>query len=215
MSVRLPESCAAVIMELNTRIAELCDASVSGCSVRREVINIERWMRERYECDHYAPIRDVIEPFRFRTAVRASVSFQHNWRNYNGWTDQTSVDLWPYAEIKGSFDPWRTDVILARWRHAGGIVVGRDRRMIAAKNCGVWAGFSIFGLPYPPFDAYLDMAVIDIDRDESCMLGIMQPNDELSPPPTEPKPAHLTIDSEVVTLIADANRLTPGRVSPT
>lgn len=205
---------ATVIATLNNRIAELRDASVSGTSVRRDVIDTERWMRERYESEEYAPIRNLIEPFRFRVAVTASVSFHHNWRYYAGNRDKISFDLWPYSEIRASFDPWRRDGIHVRWREAGGSTVGHERRMIASKSCGVWAAFSLFGLPYPPFDQYLDMEVTDIDREEACSLGLMCMDDDITLPPEEIAPAALEIDSEVVTLIAEANRLTPARVSP-
>jgi hypothetical protein len=206
---------ATVIATLNSRITELRDASASGTSVRRDVIDTERWMRECYESVEYASIRNLIEPFRFRVAVTASVSFYQNWRHYDSNRDKISVDMLPYSEIKTAFDPWRKDAIHVRWREAGGSTVGRERRMIASKSCGVWVAFSLFGLPYPPFDQYLDMDVTDINREEACSLGLMCMDDDITLPTEEIAPAALEIDSDVVTLIAEANRLTPIRVSPT
>jgi len=206
--MRLGSSCAEVLATINGRIVELRDKAISGDSVRNDVINFEQRMRAHYFSSDCAPIRDVIEPFRFRCALTASCSFLRNWRTYE--SDREIVDDWPYGWLRVDSSPSRMDEIAMRWQLAGGLFVGEDRRMMAKRDSPAWSKFSLFGLPYPPFDQYLDIALSPLELDEARSLRL---SGKVSPPPSLTEPAALTIDSDVVTLITNANRNTYSRVS--
>ena len=201
-------TCSDVLETINRRIVELRNQAISGCGVRNEVIDFEKWMRERYFSDECSPIRDVIEPFRFRCALKASCSFLRNWKTYE--SERDIVDDWPYGWLRFESSPTRTDEIVMRWKLAGGLFVGEDRKMMAKRDSPAWSKFSLFGLPYPPFDQYFDIALASVEADEARSLGL---RGQVSAPPSLKEPAALMIDSDVVTLITNANRNAYPRVS--
>lgn len=207
------DCCQQALARINKRIFELRNTSIAGQSVRRDVIEFERWMRSLYEMDEYASIRDLIEPCRFRVALTASTSFYRNWRHYMELVNPDRANLWPFACLQHDNNPARRDQVTMRWKMAGGIIVDKNR-LIAPSNSPVWSRFSVFSVPYPPFDQYLDIQVIEIDRDEACKLGLMRADDIFAPQTPMPEPDTLTIDSDVVSLMTDANRLSFARVSP-
>lgn len=58
----------------------------------------------------------------------------------------------------------------ARWRAAGGRIIGG--RAVALKEDVVWARFSSYGFPYPPFDWSGALYLEDLERDEAKALGL-------------------------------------------
>jgi hypothetical protein len=214
MSTAKYDDCAKMLDAINRRIVKLRNAVVKGKSVRSEVIEFERWMRERCALEQYAPIRDAIEPFRFRTAITVSVSFYRNWKQYESGIDRDLYDIYPYSRLALQAGCSRSDDVTERWLASGGSFVGTDQHMMARKGSSIWSTFSLFGLLYPPFDPYFDHHVLDVSFQEAYDFGLNEFGEKTCYPRHEPEPDALTIDSEVVSLFADANRLTPGRVSP-
>jgi len=68
-----------------------------------------------------------------------------------------------------------------RWRAAGGKFPGG--RMVALKTSPVWVNLSRFGNPWPPYDYSSGMGVMDIDRAEAERLGLLTPEQRLTPEP--------------------------------
>ena len=54
-------------------------------------------------------------------------------------------------------------------------------RMVALKTSGVWIHLSRFGLPYDPVDYNTGMGRRDVDRDEAETLGLIKPEQTLTP----------------------------------
>lgn len=67
-----------------------------------------------------------------------------------------------------------------RWADAGGTFFGS--RMIALKDAPVWTALSRFGKPWPPFDYGSGMGVEDISREEAEQIGLIKPDQQVSPP---------------------------------
>lgn len=77
------------------------------------------------------------------------------------------------------------------WSQAGGEFFGEQGsnddypfsagRMIAAKNDPIWTRISRFNTPWPPFDWGSGMGLRGIDRDEAESLGVLGPDDEVTP----------------------------------
>lgn len=69
------------------------------------------------------------------------------------------------------------------WASKGGTFYGT--RMIARKDDPIWTAISRFGRPWPPFDFGSGMGLENIDRDEAESLGLLTPDDQVSPPLVE------------------------------
>jgi hypothetical protein len=54
-------------------------------------------------------------------------------------------------------------------------------RMMAAKTDGIWKRISRFNTPWPPYDWGSGMGLRGVDRDESELLGVIDPADVLVP----------------------------------
>ena len=130
------------------------------------------------------------------------------WRNHE--SDREAYDTWPYKEViaRGDLYAGRWDEVVKCWKASGGGV--KKKRLLAKVDSPVWQEFSAFGLPYPPFDQHLDLMVRNISEEEAQSLKL--PCDT-SIPPSLPEPAALTIDSEIVTLIVEANQGSRERVT--
>jgi hypothetical protein len=94
--------------------------------------------------------------------------------------DADVLDAYPAQEFtriesrKVERDDWQE-----RWERAGGELY--DGRMIALKTDPVWAKLSRFGTPWPPFDYGSGMGLIDISRKEAEELGLIEPNEKITP----------------------------------
>jgi hypothetical protein len=106
-------------------------------------------------------------------------------RGYGKWAadmDPDLLDVWPAQELvrvmarKAPRGDWQT-----RWEEAGGTLV--EGRMAALKTSPVWASLSRFGQPFPPYDYGSGMGVRDVRRDEAERLGLIGPDDTLTPEP--------------------------------
>lgn len=106
-------------------------------------------------------------------------------RGYGKWAadmDPDLLDVWPAQELvrvmarKAPRGDWKQ-----RWQEAGGTLV--EGRMVALKTSPVWASLSRFGQPFPPYDYGSGMGVRDVRRDEAERLGIIGPDDTLTPEP--------------------------------
>lgn len=66
-----------------------------------------------------------------------------------------------------------------RWQAAGAAVNWKgatSTAMAALKTSPIWAAFSRFGTPYPPFDFGSGMGLRDLDREEAESIGLIPPD---------------------------------------
>lgn len=66
-----------------------------------------------------------------------------------------------------------------RWTEAGGTL--HEGRMVALKTDAVWTKINRFGTPWPPFDFQSGMGLVELDRDEAEVLGLITMDDVLEP----------------------------------
>jgi hypothetical protein len=93
--------------------------------------------------------------------------------------DAAILDEFPAQELVRVEARWETRDWLARWQTAGGQLFGG--RMIARKDAPIWTEISRFGRPWPPFDFGSGMGLRDIERDEAVALGVIRPQDSITP----------------------------------
>ncbi|MBP7638120.1 MAG: hypothetical protein KBA18_09625 [Kiritimatiellae bacterium] len=118
-----------------------------------------------------------------RSKARLDLILTQNVRRARGYArravDMDILDDWPAQELVRVFQrkaprDWRV-----RWAQAGGRLYGG--RMIALKTDPVWSNISRFGESYPPFDYGSGMGLRDIAREEAEKLGLIGPDDVLTP----------------------------------
>jgi hypothetical protein len=112
--------------------------------------------------------------------------------------DQQTASARNYAAHKIAMDPDMLDAVPAqelarerdskvkrdwtrRFRAAGG--EPRGGRLAALKTDPVWTRLSRFGVPWPPFDFGSGMGLRDLLRDEAETLGLLRPDQTLTPEP--------------------------------
>lgn len=159
------------------KIKGILDGSVSMSDARKEI-------REALAAAGYAPPEGAEGGLRdHRSKARLDLILTQNVRRARGYArraaDMEILDDWPAQELVRVFQrkmprDWR-----ARWAQAGGRLYGG--RMIALKTDPVWSNISRFGEPYPPFDYGSGMGLRDIDREEAEKLGLIGPDDVLTP----------------------------------
>lgn len=100
--------------------------------------------------------------------LRAQLAGERDWKASQ---DRDVVDAFPASEllvVLGDVEPfpWKE-----RWIAAGGRLV--DDRAIAPKGDPIWARFSEFGRPHPPFDWLTTLDWEDVNRSEAERLGVI------------------------------------------
>lgn len=124
-------------------------------------------------------LQDLSSDMRLNLIIKTNSDMARNYAYFEQGQDPAILDAWPAqelfrAELRQEPRDWRE-----RWVRAGGKLYGE--RMIAPKNDPVWETISAFGLPYPPFDFNSGMDVRDVDRDEAISLGVIQPEQRVTP----------------------------------
>jgi hypothetical protein len=120
---------------------------------------------------------------------RLDLILQQNVRKARGYAkraadmDPDTLDQWPAQELIRVMPRKKARSWKARWEAAGGTLI--QGRMVALKTAPIWSNISRFGDPFPPFDYGSGMGLKDIDRDEAEELGLLGPEDVLTPDPVE------------------------------
>jgi hypothetical protein len=123
-----------------------------------------------------------------RTDNRLNLILDTNTRMARGYgqhiqgQDPDILDSWPAQELIRIHDRKEPRDWLVLWQAEGGQLYGGGR-MIARKDDPIWENISAFGLPYPPFDFNSGMGLADIDRIEAETLGVLTPEDKITPKP--------------------------------
>lgn len=159
------------------KIKGILDGRVSMSDARKAI-------REALDATGYIPPEGAEGGLRdHRSKTRLDLILTQNVRRARGYArrqaDMEILDDWPAQELVRLFQrkaprDWR-----ARWTDAGGQLY--NGRMIALKTDPIWAAISRFGEPYPPFDYNSGMGLRDIDREEAEALGLIGPEDMLTP----------------------------------
>lgn len=104
------------------------------------------------------------------------------------------LDMWPASEAYQLMEPSFARNWELAWSKAGGQLC--EGRFIARKDSSVWAAFSDFGFPFPPFGVDDCLWLRDVDREETVKLGLMtgfEPVSALTLPEAGELPFLLTI----------------------
>lgn len=153
----------------------------------------------------------------FSSDVRINLILNQNadhLRGYGDWLqgqDEAVLDQWPAQELFRAIEakvprPW-----IVRWAQAGGRTFGG--RMIALKTDTIWYRISRFNDPYPPFDYNSGMRVRDVDRDEAEELGLIKPDQILTPNPVPPnKTLQASVEGMDPALVAEVMKVHAGDV---
>ncbi len=165
------------LVAAGSKIKGVLDGAVSMSDARVAV-------REALDAAGYVPPDGAEGGLRdHRSKARLDLIITQNVRKARGYArrqaDMLALDDWPAQELVRLFQrkvprDWR-----ARWTEAGGRL--KDGRMIALKTDPIWYNISRFGDPFPPFDYGSGMGLRDIDREEAERLGLIGPDDVLTP----------------------------------
>jgi hypothetical protein len=98
---------------------------------------------------------------------RMSHAIEHGRRNWQQGLEPVLLDNWPAGQLICVTGRMPAGV-KQRWTAAGGRIV--RGKMMALKTDPVWARFSKFGRPHPPFDAQDVLRVEDVDADDAQIL---------------------------------------------
>ncbi|MCK9468143.1 MAG: hypothetical protein M0Q49_01890 [Porticoccaceae bacterium] len=170
------------LVEIGRSIKGILDGERSMSEARRDI-------RRALDAAGYEPPAGEAGTLKdHRSRRRLDLILQQNTRNARGYgkyaadMDQDVLDMWPAQELvrimarRVPRTTWRQ-----RWREAGGQLYGG--RMIALKTSPVWVNLSRFGNPWPPYDYGSGMGVMDIGRAEAERLGLLTPEQHLTPEP--------------------------------
>ena len=91
------------------------------------------------------------------------------------------LNEWPAQELVRLEERIQPRDWLSRWEQNGGPRLVDGTRMIALKTNPIWVNISAFGTPWPPFDYDSGMGLVDIDRAEAELLGLIAPETNLEP----------------------------------
>jgi hypothetical protein len=171
------------LVEMGNSIKQILDGTKSASESRRDI-------RAALSAAGYVAPTGKDESLQDHTTQRRlDLILQQNVRKARGYAkrsadmDPDTLDQWPAQELirvmpRKSERNWK-----ARWVAAGGQLV--KGRMVALKTAPIWANISRFGEPFPPFDYGSGMGLKDIDREEAEALGLLGPEDILTPDPVE------------------------------
>jgi hypothetical protein len=171
------------LVEMGNSIKQILDGTKSASESRRDI-------RAALSAAGYVAPAGKEESLQDHTTQRRlDLILQQNVRKARGYAkrsadmDPDTLDQWPAQELirvmpRKSERNWK-----ARWVAAGGQLI--KGRMVALKTAPIWANISRFGEPFPPFDYGSGMGLKDIDRDEAEALGLLGPEDILTPDPVE------------------------------
>lgn len=168
------------VVEIGHNLKEIIDGKRSLSEARRDI-------RHALDAAGYQPPAGSEGGLKdHRSRRRLDLILQQNLRNARGYAKYAAdmqseiLDLWPAQEFirvmkrKEERTTWQQ-----RWLDAGGQLYGR--RMIALKTSPVWVNLSRFGNPWPPYDYGSGMGVIDVSREEAERLGLITPEQTLTP----------------------------------
>ena len=159
------------------KIKGILDGAVSMSDARKSI-------REALDAAGYVPPEGAEGTLTdHRSKTRLDLILTQNVRKARGYArrqaDMLALDDWPAQELVRLFYRKVTRDWTERWEEAGGQTPGG--RMAALKTDPIWAAISRFGEPYPPFDYGSGMGLRDIDREEAEKLGLIGPDDVLTP----------------------------------
>lgn len=124
-------------------------------------------------------IQDITSEVRTELIVQTQVGKAYGFANWKAGQDEDALDAFPAQELVRIRDAAAPRDWEARWTKAGGSVI--DGRMVALKGDGIWSRISRFGTPYPPYDFGSGMWVEDVSRAEAVDLGLMTPDQVVTP----------------------------------
>jgi hypothetical protein len=165
------------LVAAGAKIKGILDGTVSMSDARKEI-------REALDAAGYVPPEGAEGGLRdHRSKARLDLILTQNVRKARGYArreaDMEILDDWPAQELVRLFQRKAARDWGQRWTAAGGRLYGG--RMIAIKTDPIWAAISRFSEPYPPFDYGSGMGLRDIDRGEAEKLGLIGPDDVLTP----------------------------------
>jgi len=124
-------------------------------------------------------LQDLGSDARIRVILDTNIRQARGYGQFAQGQSEAVLDQWPAQELIRVEDRQSPRDWTARWRGAGGKLVGG--RMVALKSDPVWSAISRFNLPYPPFDYMSGMGVQDVDRDEAERLGLIDRDTQVPP----------------------------------
>ena len=165
------------LVEAGAQIKGILDGGVSMSDARKSI-------REALDAAGYVPPAGAEGGLTdHRSKTRLDLILTQNVRKARGYArreaDMETLDDWPAQELVRLFQRQAPRDWTERWAEAGGQTPGG--RMIALKTDPIWSAISRFGEPYPPFDYGSGMGLRDIDREEAEKLGLLGPDDVLTP----------------------------------
>lgn len=177
-------SLAGPVADIGSKIKAVLDGTLSESEFRRD-------MRESLAEAGYVPpesgkggLLDHTSRSRLDLILTQNVRAARNYGQWAGGMDPAVLDEFPAQELLRIYNrknPRPRSFWRGRWEDAGGRIY--NGRMVALKTSPVWSAISRFGLPYPPYDYGSGMGVLDVSRDEAERLGLLAPDEEVTPEP--------------------------------
>lgn len=164
------------LAEIGRSISGILSGTKSASESRRDI-------RAALAVADYEPTGPGIKDH--TTQKRLDLILQQNVRSARGYArraegmDPDTLDLWPAQELVRVYGRKAPRDWKARWIASGGELAGG--KMIALKTSPIWMSLSRFGVPWPPFDFGSGMGVRDVSRADAEALGLIAPEDVLTP----------------------------------
>jgi hypothetical protein len=137
------------------------------------------------------PLQDVGSATRLRLIYDMQTRMAQGEARWRRQQDPDVLNMWPAQELTRSSaaHPRPDSYWENRWLQAaqdsGDVVAGtlldETGRFVALKTSQIWEKFSVFGVPWAPFDYGSQRRLRNVDRDEAVELGLLQAQATLEP----------------------------------
>lgn len=140
--------------------------------------------------DKFGTVRDIRSAKRLGLIWDMQTGMASEYARWKTNNDPDVLDAYPaqrLVRIEARDNPRPSWFWPSRWAEAysksGSVITALERDMVALKTSGIWAALSRFGTPWPPFDYGSGMGLEDVSRDEAEAIGLLKPDDRLTPEP--------------------------------
>jgi phage gp29-like protein len=137
----------------------------------------------------HGTLQDITSEARLDLIWRTQIGQAQGYAHWKHGQSADILDAWPAQELVRNRSAKVPRDWQDRWVKAAESVgdtaaleaFRRAGRMVALKTSAIWVALSRFGTPYPPFDFNSGMGLKLIDREGAITLGVLAPDQELTP----------------------------------
>ena len=128
-------------------------------------------------------IEDITSRERLLAVYNVNTQLKSKHRNWKIRISEDVLSMYPAMEVYlNKHEPQRITKksLIEKWTLLGGRIFKKNR-MIALKSDEIWEKFSLFGLPYPPYDIDCLVWSEDVDYMDAKKLGVFRNESDILP----------------------------------